>query len=132
MHWTYACPHCDAMLNPHESIILLAQLEDRRILVGFHPQLGNYDVYLPPGEDMVPGTRWDLFCPVCQQSLVTDLSEDLCALDLHTRNDTHRVYFSRVVGEQATFMVTAEGMLKDYGIHTDQYLEHMVHLKYMR
>jgi len=35
-------------------------------------------------------------------------------------------------GEEATFVVTAEGLLKDYGIHTDRHLEHMVHTKYMR
>jgi hypothetical protein len=29
-------------------------------------------------------------------------------------------------------MVTAEGLLKDYGVHTDRYLEHLVHLKYMK
>jgi hypothetical protein len=132
MHWTYSCPHCRAMLNPDETIILLAEVEDRHLLVGFHPQPGNYQVYLPPGCHMVAGSRWQLSCPVCRQSLVTELSDDLCALDVHIGSDTHRVYFSRIAGEQATFMVTAEGLLKDYGIHTDRYLEHLVHLKYMR
>ena len=46
--------------------------------------------------------------------------------------ETHRVYFSRIAGEEATFVVSAEGMLKDYGIHTDRYLEQMVQSKYMR
>jgi hypothetical protein len=73
----------------------------------------------------------DLFCPSSVGGRVGRARVENLT-DLHTRNDTHRIYFSRVVGEQATFMVTAEGMLKDYGIHTDQYLEHLVHLKYMR
>jgi hypothetical protein len=132
MRWTYSCPHCEAILNPDDTITLLAISENRRLLVGFHPQPGNYEVYLPPGEEIEPGSRWELFCPVCNESLVTDLSEDLCGLDLHTGGDTHRIYFSRIVGEQATFTVTAEGLLKDYGIHTDRYLEHLIHLKYMR
>ena len=42
------------------------------------------------------------------------------------------VYFSRIAGEEATFVVSAEGMLTDHGVHTDKYLEHLVHLKYMR
>jgi hypothetical protein len=29
-------------------------------------------------------------------------------------------------------VVSAEGLLKDYGIHTDRYLEQMIHSKYMR
>jgi hypothetical protein len=46
--------------------------------------------------------------------------------------ETHRVYFSRIAGEEATFVVSAEGMLKDYGIHTDRYLEDMIHNIYKR
>jgi len=132
MNWNYSCPHCHAMLNPDESIIVLAEHEDTVALVGFHPQPGNYEVYLPPGVEITTGSRWTLSCPVCRKELTTEVSEDLCALDVHTGGDVHRIFFSRVAGEQATFMVTAEGLLKDYGVHTDQYLEHLVHLKYMR
>ena len=100
--------------------------------VGLHPQPGNYEVYLPPEVEIAAGTRWSFGCPVCRQELTTELSEDLCALDMHTGGDAHRMYFSRVAGERATFMVTAEGLLSDFGVHADQYLEHLVHLKYMR
>jgi len=132
MHWTYTCPHCSARLNPEQSIVLRAEREGRRLLVGFHPQPGNYEVDLPPGETMEPGTLWEFSCPVCDHSLVSELSDDLCALDMRSGNEHHRVYFSRIVGEEATFVVSAEGMLTDHGIHTDKYLEHLVHLKYMR
>jgi hypothetical protein len=132
MHWIYSCPHCQATLNPADTIILLARCEDRQLMMGLHPQPGNYQVYLPTGEEIAPGSRWMFSCPVCREALVTEVSDDLCALDLHTEGDTHRIFFSRVAGEQATFMVTAEGMLKDYGIHTDRYLEHLIHLKYMK
>jgi len=132
MRWTYSCPHCHGVLNPDESIILLADLGDRQILAGLHPQPGNYEVYLPADVEVESGSRWAFSCPVCRQALTTEISEDLCALDMHTGGDAHRIYFSRVAGEQATFTITAEGLLKDYGVHMDQYLEHMVHLKYMR
>jgi len=132
MHWTYSCPHCDAVLNPDETIMLRADCEDRRFLIGLHPQPGNYEVDLPDGETMTPGSRWSFSCPVCEHSLVSELSEDLCALDMRSPDEAHRIYFSRVTGEQATFVISAEGMLTDHGIHTDQYLEHLVHLKYMR
>ena len=89
-------------------------------------------MYLPAGITVEPGTRWAFSCPVCRRALTTEISEDLCALDVQTEGASHRIYFSRVAGEQATFMITAEGLLKDYGVHTDQYLEHLVHLKYMR
>jgi hypothetical protein len=132
MNWTYSCPHCKALLNPDDKIVLRAESEDRKLLVGLHPQPGNYEVELPPGEEMAAGTRWDFVCPWCDRSLVSELSDALCALDVHAGGDTHRVFFSRIVGEQATFVVSAEGILRDYGIHTDRYLERMIHAKYMR
>jgi len=132
MHWKYSCPHCEASLNPDERVVLRAEFGDHRFLAGLHPQPGNYEVELPPGEEMAPGTRWEFFCPVCEKSLVSELSEDLCELVMSSPGAPHHVYFSRIAGEEATFVVSAEGMLKDYGIHTDRYLEQMIHSKYMR
>jgi hypothetical protein len=132
MRWKYSCPHCQAPLNPEERVVLLAVSGDRRFLAGLHPQPGNYEVELPEGEEMAAGTQWEFFCPVCEKSLVSEISEDLCALDYVSCGETHRVYFSRIAGEEATFVVSAEGMLKDYGIHTDRYLEDMIHNIYKR
>jgi hypothetical protein len=132
MHWTYSCPHCHEILNPDNTVTLVAEHEDRRFLAGLHPEPGNYHMHLPPDVEMPVGTRWEFSCPVCRRSLTTELSEDLCALDMHTAGATHRVYFSRVAGEQATFVVTAEGLLKDYGIHTDRHLESLVHRLYTK
>ena len=132
MNLTYTCPHCRSVLNPETSIVVRAEHDGRRFLLGLHPQPGNYDTEVPAGEVLTPGTRCDLSCPVCDHGLGSDLSDDLCALDLCCDDDRHRVYFSRIVGEQATFVVSAEGLLTDHGIHTDRYLEHLVHRKYMR
>ena len=132
MRWKYSCPHCEAPLNPEERVVLKAVSGDRELLVGLHPQPGNYEVELPSGEEMAPGTRWEFFCPVCEKSLVSELSEDLCVLVVTSPGEPHHVYFSRVAGEEATFVVSAEGLLEDYGIHTDRYLERLIHAKYMR
>jgi len=132
MNWTYSCPHCAATLNPDDNIVLRAELEGHRILVGFHPQPGNYVVQLPEGESMEPGSRWEFSCPVCDTNLVSELSDELCAIDLCLHDERHRVYFSRIAGEEATFVVSAEGLLTDHGVHTDRYLERLVHKKYLR
>lgn len=132
MHWTYSCPHCAATLNPQETIFLRAEREGRRFLVGFDPQPGNYGVEVPEGETIPAGSVWDFSCPVCDRSLVSELSADLCALDMRQHDERHQVYFSRIAGEEATFVISAEGLLIDHGVHTDKYLEQMVHRKYMR
>ena len=132
MKRTYTCPHCEAALNPDKSIVLRAECEDRKMLVGLHPQPGNYEVDLPPGETMAAGTRWSFFCPVCDHSLVSEVSDELCAIDMWLQEERHRVYFSRIAGEEATFVVSAEGMLTDHGVHADQHVEKLVHRKYLR
>ena len=87
---------------------------------------------MPDGESIATGTTWDFSCPICDRSLISELSNELCALDMRLHDESHRVYFSRIAGERATFVVSAEGMLIDHGVHTDRYIEHLVHRKYMR
>ena len=110
MRWTYACPHCRAMLNPDETIVLIGECGPHRVLMGFHPEPGNYQGYLPPGFNLQEGSMWDFSCPVCSRSLVTDFAPELCALDMDAQGSRHRLYFSRTAGEHATFIITAEGV----------------------
>lgn len=129
MRWTYLCPHCGAMLNPDETVILIGQHGDTRILLGFHPEPGTYRAYLPPGADVVEGTTWDFSCPLCHASLGTDVAPELCALDVLTSGQRLRVYFSRKAGERATFVVTAEGLVKRFGDHSERHsLEMLEHV----
>ena len=112
MRWTYACPHCAAMLNPDETIVLIGECGPHRVLMGFHPEPGNYQGYLPPGLELQEGSMWDFSCPVCARSLATDLAPELCALDMSTQGVRHRLYFSLTAAEHATFVITAEGIQK--------------------
>lgn len=119
------------MLNPDQSVSLLVECQGRVFLVGLHPEPGNYQMYLPPGVEMcAEGCRCTFRCPACHRDLVAEVSENLCALDIHTDGATHRIFFSRITGEQATFLVTAEGLREDFGIHTDRYIEALIHRSY--
>ena len=115
MSWSYSCPHCSAGLNPDDTIVLVGECGDQRLLVGMHPEPGNYQAYLPTGLEVEPGSTWSFYCPVCQQSLVSAQSDRFCAIDGPYAGPKHRVYFSRVAGEQATFVVTAEGIHERHG-----------------
>jgi hypothetical protein len=120
MNWTYSCPHCEAMLNPDETVVLIGECGPHRILIGFHPQPGTYRAYLPPGFEIQEGSMWDFSCPVCSRSLVTDAAPELCALDMATQGVRHRLFFSRIAGEHATFVITAEGAEK-FGRDSDRH-----------
>ena len=121
MRWTYSCPHCSAMLNPDETIVLVAAHGTTRVLMGFHPEPGNYRAYMPPGTPMEPGETWDFSCPLCHASLVSYVDRNLCAIDMHTGGEKHRVYFSRTVGERATFVLSATGDVERHGEHADRH-----------
>ncbi len=131
MKWTYSCPHCRAMLNPQDAIILVARHKDRVWLVGLHPEPGEYEVFVPPDVKVTSGDRWSFACPVCSVDLVTDFSNDLCAVDIHSDDEDHRVFFSRIAGEQATFVISAEGLRSKHGKDVDTYEQETAQMKYL-
>jgi len=121
MNWTYSCPMCEAMLNPDRTVVLVGIKQEERILIGFHPEPGNYKIYVPPGTEMEEGTRWDMLCPVCHMSLATEDIENLCVLDMRAEDKRYRVFFSLVHGEKVTFVVSGSQVAKKYGKHVEEY-----------
>lgn len=121
MRWTYSCPHCSAMLNPDETIVLVAAQGSTRVLMGFHPEPGNYTAYMPPAVALETGGIWDFACPLCHASLISDADGNLCAIDMHTKGEKNRVYFSRTAGEYATFVFSEEGTVEHHGDHADRH-----------
>lgn len=128
MRWSYSCPHCKGILNCENSIILIGTRDEERIIIGFHPAPGNYRTSLPPGYEIETGSSWRFACPLCQESLLSDISPDLCCIEMVTKDVRHRVYFSRIAGEHATFVISAEG-IEHHGDHADRHsLELLQHV----
>ena len=40
MSWTYGCPYCQSVVNPDETVILVAVQKQMKFLIGFHPAPG--------------------------------------------------------------------------------------------
>ncbi len=133
MSWRYSCPKCEASLNPKDLIILVGDPSGagRRLLVGFHPQPGNYELHLPPGTELEPGAAWNFCCPVCHENLTSKDDDKLCAIDLDEDGARRQILFSRVAGEQATFVVAARKIEQQFGQAAKEYARHLVHLKYV-
>jgi len=66
------------------------------------------------------GSSWDFSCPLCQESLVSDISPTLCCMDMVAKDVRHRVYFSRIAGERATFVISAED-IEHHGEHAGRH-----------
>ncbi len=130
MSWTYTCPFCDAMLNPDTTIVLMAAHAGQKILIGFHPEPGNYELYLPPGLELKEGEHWDFYCPVCHHDLVNGEIQNLCELRVRAGDAEQRVFFSRIAGEHATFIMSGKQVEKSHGRHVDRYQSNLMPVRF--
>jgi hypothetical protein len=102
-------------------VVLVGLFGGAQMLIGFHPEPGDYTLYLPPGAELERGETWTFHCPVCHGSLVSDLNENLCALDLDEDGVKKRVLFSRIAGEHATYVVSGGDVAMALGEDVDEY-----------
>ena len=128
--WSYSCPWCDAMLNPDETIILTAAQGENRVLIGFHPEPGNYELYLPPDVSLEEGAHWDFFCPVCRENLMTGELENLCELRIREGAERRRIFFSNIAGEHATIIMADNTVERGHGEHAERYVPKLVGIRY--
>ena len=140
---TYRCPHCHGVLNPEHAIVVLARPEvgpeaeahtgsdTGTLLLGLHPEPGNYASYLPPGTEPPPeGTCYELRCPLCRAELSAKNAERMCALDLEEEGEQRQVLFSAVAGERATFLVDGSDVVARFGEHAEERLSQLAYMKY--
>lgn len=125
MKWKYTCPHCKSVLNPNVKIVLAARKGKMRGLVLLSPRLGNYKFMCDDefAEKVNPGEVITLSCPACGDDLTSQVSKKLAEIELHQPgHQVKSVQFSRVLGEQATFILNGEKVIP-YGDDADLYDE---------
>jgi hypothetical protein len=118
---SYFCPHCRRMLNPGTKVIFLVENGDNREMVLLSANLGEYSVVHSRSMTFEEGKVYTFRCPICRSDLTSSLDEKL--VDILTQNDEEmlvRVSFSRVFGEQATFLRAPDGVSR-YGEHAVRY-----------
>jgi len=124
MDLKYSCPDCNAVLNPGANIILMGRHEGLNMLFAFHPEPGIYDFETPHTEYLNAGDLWEFYCPVCQKSLAVPDEENLAVIDMTDGvGNWHKVIFSRIAGEHATYVVTKgkELSVEEYGSDLSNY-----------
>lgn len=117
----FLCPKCRSELNPGTKIILKANLSSLKGLFLFSPRLGDYEVIHPADFPTHPGEEIEFSCPVCSFDLTSPRSERFAELLYRQADLEGRVIFSKVMGEQATFLVMpdkTETFGKDVGSYS--------------
>jgi len=117
MKRVYFCPECRAVLNPNVKIVLAAYRHDKRGLVLFSPQPGNYQAIISDAMPLGQGDLVEFHCPVCSHLLTASHDENLAGMDFRFSTGLEgKVYFSRRYGEHATYFV-ANDDVRSYGEH---------------
>lgn len=115
MKRTYTCPACKGVLNPENAIILRATDEGRQMLLGLHPEPGNYELYIPDGSELPPGSQWRMGCPVCGTDLQLGANGQLCLVHMEVAGESKQVWFSPLAGQRVTFVVNTQGEVELFG-----------------
>ncbi len=115
MSRTYTCAACKAVLNPAHAVILRATDEGRQMLLGLHPEPCNYELYIPDGSELPPGSTWRLSCPVCDAELRLGPNGDLCLVHMEEEGRAKEVWFSPKAGQRLTFVVNIDGEVERFG-----------------
>ena len=108
---SYFCPHCRRLLNPGTKVIFLVDNGTDRELMLLSAKLGEYSVVHSRSMKFEEGKIYTFRCPMCRSDLTSSLDEKL--VDILTESDDEvmvRVSFSRVFGEQATFLRAPDGI----------------------
>jgi hypothetical protein len=123
MKRTYHCLACQAVLNPNIKIVLVVQCTDRKGLVLLSPQPGNYSTIFADHLGLEKGEMVRFLCPVCGVDLTSKASPRLARLGVEL-GDGNRgwVDFSRIFGEQATFVVVGD-QVQPFGEDHELYQE---------
>lgn len=119
--WHYHCTRCHAMLNPGGIVTLVAMKGGTQLLVGFHPEPGNYELYTPPGTAFEHGSRWSFHCPVCHGSAASERHANLCELIQYEDGVRKTLLFSRIAGERATYVLREDRSPARLGPDHDHY-----------
>ncbi len=124
----YSCPDCNAYLRVWKNIIFTIRSADgkKNGLLLLNPDPGNYSVTTHPSMSFEKGEKIDFLCPVCHSNLAaSDINENLVHIDMQGEDvDTFDVYFSRVFGEETTFMVSDNHIASKYGKDEAYYLNY--------
>jgi len=118
---SYYCPHCRKMLNPGTKVIFLVENGSDREMVLLSAKLGDYSVVHSRSMTFEEGKMYTFRCPICRADLTSSLDEKLVDILTETEDqEPVRVSFSRVFGEQATFLRAPDGVDR-YGEHASRY-----------
>lgn len=108
----FLCPKCKNQLRVGDHLILKVKNSGKQSgLLLLSPQIGNYSSVKHPSFEIKQGESLELYCPLCNSSLMSDIHENLALVLMKDDNGrSFAVYFSQVVGEHSTFQTDGDSV----------------------
>ena len=118
MKTDFMCPKCNGFLNVNEKIVFAVKKEGQNGgIVLFSPSLGDYSVSHHPSFETVDGEQVEFFCPICNQNLSVDGSNNYARVILHEDDKECFVVFSKTKGERCTYKMSNSQIEASFGDH---------------
>lgn len=106
----YLCPKCKGHLNAGGFVIFSTKNNrNKRGLILLSPKVGSYTVKHHDSYGFEDGEIVDFFCPICSEDLTAKENEKNVEILMVDENNTeYRVLFSRISGEQSTYLLSKD------------------------
>jgi hypothetical protein len=109
------------LLNPGTKVIFLVDTEAGCDLMLLSPTLGDYTAVYARSVQFEEGTLYTFRCPVCRANLTSSVDDKLVEILTSDGDEPPvEVRFSRVYGEEATFLRQDDGVAR-FGEHSGRY-----------
>ena len=124
MKKNFLCPHCKGFLNVGQYIVLSAKTgsEEEGVIL-FSPEFGNYTIETNPEFNIIPGKKYDFYCPVCHQKLASEMHDHLSRIIMVDEEmKEYEILFSKIAGEKSTYKIIGES-IEIFGDHQSNYID---------
>ena len=108
----FICPKCKDHIRIGDHIIFKVKNNKKQSgILLLSPQIGNYSSVKHPTFEIEQGEVLDFFCPVCNNSLKSDIHPNLAHIIMTDQEGkTYDTYFSQVAGEHSTFKTDGDSV----------------------
>ena len=129
----FLCPKCDGHLRIGDFLVFKIMNSDKKkALIFLSPQIGNYSSIKHPEYKVDKGELLEFYCPLCNNSLKSDVHQDLVQITMMDGNrNFFDVYFSRINGEHCAYE-TKDELIRIEGEDAGKYTFFKIGQKYKK
>jgi len=101
----FICPKCKEHIRVGDHLVFKVKNSKKQSgILLLSPQIGNYTNVKHPTFKIVQGEFLDFYCPLCSNSLKSDIHQNLAHVIMQdVKGKSFNVNFSQIAGEHSTY-----------------------------